>query len=82
MEQNEKQLKIFCDNVKYLRKSNGISAREMCRILKISTRSLNRLESGEIPPKMSVSVILRVADYFGQRPCRLLFPLVPEKTDD
>ena len=75
MEHKKNQLKIFCDNVKYLRKANGISAREMCRILK-------SLESGEVPPKMSVSVVLRLADYFDRKPFQLFSPLEPEKMED
>ena len=82
MEQKKNQLKIFCDNVKYLRKANGISAREMCRILKISAHSLKSLESGEVPPKMSVSVVSRLADYFDRKPFQLFSPLEPEKMED
>ena len=58
----------FAHNVAWLRKKNGLSKKEMARLLKIGLWSLNKLESGILPPKMSFEVVYRIYDNFGITP--------------
>lgn len=65
---NESQLQNFLYNLKYLRKSNGISKRKMAKLLGIGIGSLNKIESGKLPPRLGVSVFFDVQRLFGITP--------------
>ena len=65
------ELIIFTKNITYLRNKNNLSKKEMARLLGIGASSLNKLENGEIPGKMSASVILKTSKAFNMRPCEL-----------
>lgn len=65
---NDRQLENFAHNVTWLRQYYGISKKRMAQLLKISINSLTRLESGEVPPKMSALILLHVYKHFGIRP--------------
>ena len=54
---------IFCSNVRYLRASNGLTQKEMAKIMGISVGSLRKIERG-ILPGISWQVILRLNEYF------------------
>ncbi len=59
---------IFCRNILLLRKSHGLSKKEMSQILGISICSLNKIEQGELPPRLSVSVVFQLYKFFGISP--------------
>ena len=62
---NNEVIKYLSYNISYLRKSNNITKREMAKILSIGIKSLNKIEQGIIPPRLSVEVLFRIRDYFG-----------------
>ena len=48
--ENNKEIEYFCHNIAFLRKSHGLSKKEMAKILGIGIWSLNKIERGELPP--------------------------------
>lgn len=64
----EEQLKNFACNVAWLRKTFGYSKKKMAQIMGISVWSLNKLERGEIPPRLEVDVVVAIARHFGLMP--------------
>ena len=59
---------IFLHNIVWLRKHYGISKKRMAKMLGIGLCSLNKLEKGEIPPRMDVHIIFAVSKQFGISP--------------
>lgn len=58
---------IFCKNIKELRESHHLTKTEMARRLKISIPTLNKIESGELPKRLTVKVIYAIVDEFNIR---------------
>lgn len=56
---------IFLNNIAWLRKHHGLSKKEMARKLKISVWTLNRIERGELPPRLSCDMLFAVWKNFG-----------------
>lgn len=67
-EQTENELKNFTHNVVYLRKEYGYSKSKMSKILNIGIGSLNKLEKGEVPQRMTIKPIINVWKHFGIHP--------------
>lgn len=65
------ELTIFTKNIIYLRNKNNLSKKEMAKLIGIGTGSLNKLEKGEIPERMSVEVVFEICNAFGLHPCDL-----------
>lgn len=53
-----KELDIFCRNIKKLRKEKGLNKKEMAKLLGIGTTSLTKIEAGEVPPRLGVNILL------------------------
>lgn len=68
---NENQLQNFTYNVKFIRKSNNLSKKEMADILNVSIYSLNKLEKGNIPKNLPVDIIFAVMHHFKLSPAQL-----------
>ncbi|MBE6536923.1 MAG: helix-turn-helix transcriptional regulator [Ruminococcaceae bacterium] len=64
MNKNEMQINSFCKNISALRARYRISKKEMAKILGIGIGSLNKLEKGIIPTRMSCTVLFRVGKFF------------------
>ncbi len=62
------ELKIFAENVAHLRRRHGLSKKDMAKLLGIGMCSLNKLEKGEFPPRLTVEVNMRIYLYFGIYP--------------
>lgn len=60
--------KIFCENLKNIRKSYGYSKVKMARLLGIGVKSLSLIESGIIPPRLGCEVLIRITNTFGVSP--------------
>ncbi len=58
----------FCENIKILRISNDLSKKEMAQRLGISVRTLNIIESGELPKRLSTKIIFIIVDNFNVKP--------------
>ena len=66
-ETNRSQLANLLYNLAWIRKSCGISKRQMSALLGISIGTLNKIEKGEVPPRMSAEVLIKVQTYFCLR---------------
>ena len=66
--EKEKEIKIFCINVKTIRQHERLSKKEMAKILHIGTRSLTMIENGILPPRIGVDILMRIHRRFGFRP--------------
>lgn len=64
----ESELIKFTKNVAKLRKKHNLSKTRMCNILKISIYSLNKIEKGIIPKKLSLEIVFRIKKHFGITP--------------
>ena len=59
-------------NIAWLRKYHRISKKRMAKMLLIGAASLNRIEKGEMPPRLGAGVLMRVYLKFGIRPAELV----------
>lgn len=57
----------FCANIAYLRRSRGLTQKEMALILGIGIRSLRMLEKGTIPRNLGVQMLIPLARFSGVR---------------
>ena len=73
---------IFLHNIVWLRKHYGLSKKEMAKRLGIGLWSLNKIEKGELPPRLHCDIIFAIFQNFGV-PFADLFDqhLGQEKTD-
>ncbi len=58
-------LEILSHNILYLRKKHNLTKKEMSLILGVGIKTLNELEQGLLPPRLSVSVLFKIKDSFG-----------------
>ena len=66
---------IFCDNIRFLRKTRGFSFQKMSEIMGISVYKLKKIESGVLPPSLDVGVLfglqiafeIKCADFLSER---------------
>ena len=61
-------MEAFAHNIRWLRKKYGLSKKKMAELLGIGLWSLNRLERGEIPPRMTIDILFAVQKHFGISP--------------
>ena len=78
--QTEQEMRWFMENVRALRKRHGLSKEKMARLLHIGVGSLSKIESGQMPPRMTVEVVFNIQDHFRLSPESLFLPLA-EQTD-
>ena len=64
--------RIFCQNIRALRKSTGLSIFAMAGRLRISPKTLILLERNILPPKLECTILFRIEDEFGIRPQDML----------
>ncbi len=62
--ENRREVIIFLENIKRLREEKGYSKREMAKRLKIGLYSINKIESGELPPRLSIDVLDNIEKEF------------------
>ena len=66
------EILIFAHNLTWLRKKHGLSKQSMARKLGIGVESLNKLEQGIIPPRLSANIFFEVRRYFKLTPAQQL----------
>ena len=69
-------LKTFFGNIASLRKHYGYSKKHMAQILGISIGTLNKIEAGITPPRLSIEVVLAVSRFFHIQPSVLFSQLL------
>ncbi len=75
----DKDLTRFCQNIKALRTMHNLSKTKMASMLKISKKSLETIESGTIPKRLSLEILTAVIIHFGITPHELFkTPLEPK----
>ena len=67
--------KILCQNIKFLRQKHKLTKTQMSQILGVSIKTLNRLENGILPPRISCELIFRIQRHFGIQPRQLFYIL-------
>ena len=71
------ELFILKNNLVCLRKQNGLSQKQMARLLGIGVGSLRKLEHGCLPSRLSVDFLFRIQDLFHIQPHTLLSAFLP-----
>ena len=68
----DKELRIFMENLVWLRKQNGLTKKEMAEILGISVFSLSKMENGKFPPRTPAEIVVRIHSRFGILPSEMM----------
>lgn len=66
--ENDTELAIFQNNIKFLRKKENLSKKDMAKLLQISVNSLNKIESGIMPERFRIGIVFRIQQVFGVLP--------------
>ena len=69
------ELEVFCKNVYFLRKKNGLTQREMAKLLNISVYSLGRIEKGIVPENLGCEMLFHLTVKFHVKMKELFEPL-------
>lgn len=64
----EKEVHIFCENVKYLRSANNLSKTAMAKKMGVCRKTLESIEQGIVPKKMTCKVLFNIYTNFGIEP--------------
>lgn len=62
------QWPVFAHNIAYLRKKNGLTKKEMAKLLGIGEGSLSKIEKGECPEKLNLRIVYDIERLFGISP--------------
>lgn len=65
MNKCSKEIEAFLINVKKLRIENHLSKNKMAKKLNISVYTLNKIENGILPPKLTVEIVFKINKEFG-----------------
>ena len=72
---HEEKLLALCANIRYLRRTHGLSKRKMASILGIGVNTLTALENDIVPRRLGSSVLVRASQYFMIPSHALFFPM-------
>ena len=70
-----KEISIFCNNVKVLRERNKLNKEEMAQICGITVPELMQIEQGSLPSSITVDIAIRLFRHFDISPEKLFYPL-------
>lgn len=62
---------LFCENVKKLREIEKISKTKMAKKLEISVYQLSKIENGIIPPRLDISIVVKISKLYEIEPSKL-----------
>lgn len=71
----EKEISIFCKNIKYLREKHNLEKREMADICGIDIPSLEKIEKGILPDSISIDIVINLYRHFNISPEKFFAPL-------
>lgn len=74
----KEEYKNVCDNIRYLRRTSGLSRSSMARKLHITVKTLDLLEAGTFPERINIRFFFQVSQTFGVSPRRLLMVKLEE----
>lgn len=69
---NQQQFKNFSQNLIHIRTYYGLSKVRMAQLLGIGVGTLNKLEQGKIPPRLTIDILFFVQKEFHISPAQLL----------
>lgn len=72
--QTNNEIQTLCENMKLLRATLGLSKKEMANRIRISMYSLNKLESGVMPPRLCIDFLIYINWEFGILPSQMVNP--------
>ena len=64
---NSNEFDTLLHNIRKLRKHNNLSKKQMASIMEVSIKTLNRIENGEMPPRLGANSIYNICVYFKVR---------------
>ncbi|MBP3478666.1 MAG: helix-turn-helix transcriptional regulator [Oscillospiraceae bacterium] len=73
-----KEFAILFRNITWLRKHYGFSKRKMAKLLGIGVWSLNKIEKGELPPRLGINIVFAVQEHFNVHPTVQLSQLLEQ----
>ncbi len=65
--ETSKELRTFMKNVAWLRTHYGLSKKDMAKLLGVSVMTLTRIERGQFPSQLHISVMYNIQRHFGVR---------------
>ena len=65
-------IQILLHNIAFLRKHHNLSKKEMAQLLHIGIGSLNKIESGVLPERLSAEILVHLANHFNYTTAELL----------
>ena len=69
--------RILLHNITWLRAHYGYSKARMAEILKVGISTINQIEAGVIPPRLSTEILFRIHRHFGIHPADLISQRLP-----
>ena len=64
----DNELSVFCENIKTLRKREGLSKKEMAKKLGIGVKNLTLLESGVVSKRLGAHILINIRKFFHISP--------------
>lgn len=65
-------IQILLHNITFLRKHHHLSKKKMAQLLHIGIGSLNKIESGVLPERLSAEILVHLANHFSYTSDELL----------
>ncbi|MGM9608206.1 MAG: helix-turn-helix domain-containing protein [Oscillospiraceae bacterium] len=72
---HEEKLLALCANIRYLRRTHGLSKRKMAGILGVGVNTITALENDIVPRRLGSSALVRASQYFMLRTNELFSPM-------
>lgn len=69
---SNEELLTLAFNMTFLRRKHCLSKVAMAKLLRVSVRTLNRLEQGDVPHTLGVSILFNLYRHFGICPSAIL----------
>ena len=73
--ETSRNIEDFCRNIAYLRKKNGLTQKQMAKIMGTSVYSIRLLEHGVMPEQLPYTVLYPLHEYFGVSVDALFLPM-------
>jgi len=74
----EEEIVVFCQNIKILRETNGLSKNRMAEILGIGLTSLTKIEQNILPPRIKTDIVFKLSQNFQLKPCELFISILKQ----
>ena len=72
---------IFCKNSSFLRRKFRISKAQLAKTAHMAVSTITKTESGEIPPRLKIRLVFRLAQCFNVKIYELFEPMYPAEEE-